>query len=441
MGTGISAILAIDALALAAVLASAPAAFVWLDGSKPSPIAVGPTSPHAASPTPTAPAGSGAATPQPSQAAPTVTAVPTPRILYGDGTWDGLPPMPLALWGSADVVLDNGQVLVIGGASGPSSTSAVAAVEVFDPQSQRWAAAAPMLQARAYPAVALLPDGSVLVAGGSRNGVPLDSTERYFPDTGTWVSAGALSAPRTQASATTLLDGRVLILGGGSEASPGYRSTNAAELFDPATGKWTPTTPMSTARAFHTATLLPNGEVLVAGGASIYHGARGKVVATAEIYDPESATWHNAPNMSVARYHHTAAPLPDGRVLVAGGWALTTNSDKSLATAEIYDPAKNAWTRTGSMATGRARAVVTPLPDGRVLVATGVDPAYRAMATAEIWSASTGRWQLTGKLGTAVMWPAFALLLDGRVLIAGGALDAVAAHETSVAALYTPTSP
>ena len=432
-------ILAIDAMVLALLLATGPAAFVWLDGSRPSPlVAVATGSPK---PLPGGPVGTGTATQAPSPIVPSVTPAPTATITYGNGTWAPIPSMPRSLWGASAAVLADGRVLVVGGSAGPSSTSALDTVEVFDPASNSWAVAAPMLQERAYPAAATLADGSVLVVGGSRDCFPLDTAERYFPDTGTWVSAGVMSAPRTQATATVLLDGRVLVLGGGAQGSPGFASTNTAEIFDPATGTWTPTALMSTARASHTATLLSDGEVLVAGGASTYHGPKGTVVATAEIYDPKSATWHSAARMSLARYHHMAALLPDGRVLVAGGWALTTNSDKSLASAEIYNPATNRWTATGSMATGRARGSIAALPDGRVLIVDGVDPAYRVMATAEIWDSATGRWHLTGRLGTAVMWPALAVLQDGRVLLAGGALDAVAAHETSVSTIFTPPAP
>lgn len=438
---GVAAILAIDAVVLALVLATAPAAFVWLGSSRPSPLAVGSPG-QSASPSPgPSSAGAGGATATPSQPSPSPTPVPTAKIVYGDGTWAHLPAMPRSLWGAGDAVLADGRVLVVGGSSGPSSTRALATVEIFDPGSNAWSTAASMLQARAYPATVTLADGSVLVVGGSRGGVPLGSAERYFPDSGTWVSAGSMNAPRTQARATVMRDGRVLVTGGGTEGAPGYRSTAAAEIFDPATGTWTPTAPMLSARAFHTATLLPDGEVLVTGGASIYHGSRGKVASTAEIYDPKSATWRSAARMSVARYHHTAAPLADGRVLVAGGWALTTNSDPSLATAQIYDPIANTWTATGSMATGRARGRMAALPDGRVLVVAGVDPAYRVMATAEIWDPSSGRWQLTGRLGTAVMWPALAVLTDGRVLLAGGALDVAAAHATAASAIFTPPAP
>ena len=117
------AILAIDVLALAAVLATAPAAFVWLDGSRPSPLAVdssgsGSGSAHSPGPTPSV---SGVATQAPVQTARPATAVPTTKIVYGDGTWDSLPPMPRSLWGAASAVLADGRVLVIGGLSGPNS--------------------------------------------------------------------------------------------------------------------------------------------------------------------------------------------------------------------------------------------------------------------------------------------------------------------------------
>jgi hypothetical protein len=84
---------------------------------------------------------------------------------------------------------------------------------------------------------------------------------------------------------------------------------------------------------------------------------------------------------------------------------------------------------------------MTTLPDGRVLVVAGVDPAYHVTATAEIWDSSSGKWQLTGRLATAVMWPALALLHDGRVLLAGGALDVGASHATSASAIFAPPAP
>jgi len=441
---GIGLVLAIDAVALAAVLATAPAAFLWLGGSRPSPLAVGSAraSGSGAVASPAATLGPGAASSVPSGAGASPTEPrPTQTLTYGNGTWSRIPALPQPLWGAGSALLGDGRVLVVGGSSGPVSSTAVATVEIFDPKVNSWAAATPMLQARAYPATVTLRDGSVLVVGGSRDGLPLDSAERYFPDSVSWVSAGTMNVPRTQGTATVLKDGRVLVVGGGSDASPASLSTRTAEIFDPATGNWTPTASMAFSRALHTATLLADGEVLVTGGASTYHGSKGTVRATAEIYDPRTATWRAAGAISVPRYHHTAALLRDGRVLIAGGWSFTTNSDPSLATAEIYDPAADTWTATGSMAVGRARASMTALLDGRVLVVGGVDPVYRVMATAEIYDPVTGRWQSTGRLASAVMWPAIAVLRDGRVVVAGGALEALAGHVTAVCAIYAPPAP
>ena len=441
---GIGLVLAIDAAALAVVLATAPAAYIWLNGSRPSPLAVSSAgaSGSGAVASPAAAGSPGAASPSPSRAGATpAESGPAQTLTYGDGTWSRIPALPQPLWGAGSTLLGDGRLLVVGGSTGPVSSTAVATAEIFDPNANSWSVATPMLQARAYPATVTLPDGSVLVVGGSRDGLPLDSAERYFPDSVSWVSAGTMNVPRTHATATVLQDGRVLVVGGGSDASSAFKSTNTAEIFDPATGNWALTASMASSRALHTATLLADGKVLVTGGASTYHGSKGTVRATAEIYDPKTASWRAAAPLSVPRYHHTAVLLSDGRVLIAGGWSFTTNSDPSLATAEIYDPATDTWTATGSMAVGRARARMAALRDGRVLVVGGVDPAYQVMATAEIYDPATGHWKSTGRLATAVMWPAVAVLRDGRVVVAGGALDALAGHVTAVCAIYAPPAP
>ena len=437
---GPSAILALDAIVLAVVLATAPAAFIWLGGSAPAAVAFASPQPSAsieAAPSPT----TASAVPTATPATPAASSVSPTAVVDRLGAWSLLVPLPVPLWGPGVALLTDGRMLVIGGVSGSSSFNALSDVEAFDPRLGSWAAVEPMLVARAYPTTAVLPDGSVLVAGGSRNGLPLAGAERYVPGTGTWVSAGTMNVPRSHATATVLQDGRVLVTGGGWQGSPGYASTATAEIFDPATNAWTATAPMTHARAWHTATLLPDGSVLVVGGADTYHGTKGKVTATAETYDPVSATWRPAKSMSVARYHQTAAPLPDGRVLVAGGWALTSNSDRSLASAAIYDPASDTWTATGAMAAGRASASMVVLPDGRALVVGGVDPAYRVMATTEIFDVETGRWRTTGRLGTPVMMPALAVLEDGRVVLAGGALDTNASRPTSIATIFLPPKP
>lgn len=444
--SGIGAILMIDALALLLVVASGPAAYLWLDQSHPSPIsgtAAGQTLPGPSATTGASPGGGGSAPgaslPPGSSAAP--SAGQSPKLAYGNGTWTGTDPLPAARWATASVPLHDGRVMVVGGATGTSSFDAVASAAIFDPSTGHWTAVTDMLQPRAYAMAVTLADGSVLVAGGSRNGQPLDTAELYNPDNGTWAAAGRLNLPRTQGTLTLLGDGRVLAAGGGIEGAPGWSSTASAEIFDPKLGTWTIVPPMSVARARHTATLLANGEVLVAGGATTYHGETGSVTATAEIFDPRANSWRAAAPMSKPRYVDGAVLLNDGRVLVAGGWYSTSNSDPSHDTAETYDPATNRWAATGSMTSGRAEYGLVRLPDGRVLAAGGIDPAYRVQATSELFDAATGLWHATGSLAVATMWPAAQVLPDGRVLVAGGGLDALADHVTAACETYAPQSP
>src|SRR6266550_3634306 len=119
---------------------------------------------------------------------------------------------------------------------------------------------------------------------------------------------------------------------------------------------------LNTARDNHTATLLPNGKVLVAGGA----GNISNFLNSAELYDPASGSWTATGSLNTARYSHTATLLPNGKVLVAGGF-----NGSFLTSAELYDPASGSWTATGSLNTGRDFHTATLLPNGKVLVAGG----------------------------------------------------------------------
>jgi Galactose oxidase, central domain len=131
----------------------------------------------------------------------------------------------------------------------------------------------------------------------------------------------------------------------------------------PAPGKWRATGELVTARAYHTATLLLNGQVLVTGGV----GEDGlTALASAELYDPATGVWTETGSMANARYYHTMTLLPNGQVLVAGGF-----DDHGAASAELYDPATGLWTETGSLTTGRILHTATLLPNGKVLVAGG----------------------------------------------------------------------
>jgi hypothetical protein len=174
-----------------------------------------------------------------------------------------------------------------------------------------------------------------------------------------------------------LLNGKVLVAGGDSGSyGPGGVPTSA-ELYDPASGTWMATGSLANGRYSHTATLLSNGKVLVAGG----YGSSS--TTSAELYDPSSGTWTATGSLATARSLHTATPLPTGKVLVAGGYG----SSSDLATAELYDPASGNWTATGTLRAARQDHTATLLPNGKVLVAAGSDGGS-FLASAELYEQS-----------------------------------------------------
>lgn len=276
-----------------------------------------------------------------------------------------------------------------------------------------WIQTAPMRTQRdpesTAAAAALLTDGRVLFVGGVGKDAQPAPAELFDPSTNTFqTTAGQMTGGTDPVSATTLRGGRVLVVGGAT-----------AEVFDPATGTFSPTGPMDTPRFFHTATLLADGRVLVVGGDSL-EGPR-NAMALAEVYDPVAGTWSKAGAMSEPRQEHTATLLPDGRVLVTGG-DNSIGSGGALATAELFDPATGTFSPAASMNVGRAAHTATLLADGRVLVASGVvdGDAPGRHASAELFDPRTGRFSITGSLVTERYGHSAMLLSDGRVLMAGG---------------------
>lgn len=215
--------------------------------------------------------------------------------------------------------------------------------------------------------------------------------------------AGSMSTTRESASATLLPNGKVLIAGG-------YNSLplQTAELYDPATGTFTATGNMVTARVSHTATLLANGKVLVAGGSD---GVSTRL-SSAELYDPVSGTFTATGSMTATRDQHTATLLSNGKLLIAGGF----DGTNALSTAELYDPATNTFTATGNMRAARDNQTATLLPSGKVLIAGG---AYSR--SAELYDPATSTFALSsGGMSNGRSFHTATLLPTGKVLIAGG---------------------
>jgi Galactose oxidase, central domain len=221
----------------------------------------------------------------------------------------------------------------------------------------------------------------------------------------TWTATGSLATGRADHTATLLPNGKVLVAGGYNGSA-----LASAELYDPASGTWTATGSLATGRAHHTATLLPNGKVLVAGG----EDSSSNPFASAELYDPASGTWTATGSLATGRSLHTATLLPNGNVLVAGGF---DSSFTGLASAELYDPASGTWSATGSLSTARLQHTATLLPNGQVLVAGGTGG---PIASAELYDPASGTWSATGSLATGRFNHTATLLPDGQVLVAGG---------------------
>jgi WD40 repeat protein len=254
----------------------------------------------------------------------------------------------------------------------------------------------------------LLLDGRVLIVG---NGAT--SPELYDPKTGTFSRTGEAVRDGNFGSATRLADGRVLFVGGSNEGTV----LASAQVFDPATGKFSPTGSLITGRVGHTATLLADGRVLIAGGSTwaSHPGTATAMLASAELYDPKTGKFSPTGSMTTGRDAASATLLSDGRVLIAGGG---DEGNAPVASAELYDPKTGKFSPTGSMLIAQYGQVATLLPDGRVLIAGGND-GQRSVYSLEVYDPKTGTFSATGPPGQNVFGTP-ALLHDGRVLFVGG---------------------
>jgi hypothetical protein len=278
-------------------------------------------------------------------------------------------------------LLSTGEVLLAGGfGDGFDCLGAGAGnvAELYDPVAGLFNQTGNMVALRGGQTATLLTNGKVLVAGGADQdptGTGSASAELYDPSTGTFTQTGSMAVGRFRHTATLLQNGEVLIIGGVLLSSSNPTST--AEVYDPGTGSFTLTGAMTTAREEHTATLLNDGKVLIVGGASsVTDSGDLRLTATAEVYDPSTGSFSVSGSMTRARSLHTATLLPSGKVLIAGG-----GDDNS--TAELYDPAIGSFSITGGMEVGRSGHSATLLPNGSVLVVGG--GSLVGIATAELY--------------------------------------------------------
>ncbi|MGH8225564.1 MAG: kelch repeat-containing protein [Gammaproteobacteria bacterium] len=312
--------------------------------------------------------------------------------------------------------------------------------EVYEPSTQGFTTTiGEMVSPRASQTETPFPDGKVLIAGGdtlSDGYSPTVTAELFDPSSGSFTATGSMSVARSDAAAVLLPSGLVLVAGGESFGSDNSQIVTAsADLYNSATGSFTPTGDMTAARFQTTATLLADGRVLIAGGV----GDDGTPLSSAEIYDPDTGVFTALSDMTTARAGAAAARLPNGEVLIAGGYSST----QYLSSAELFNPATGKFTATGSMANAASGLTATALGDGEVLVTGGFNASNEALSSAELYDPDSAAFGATlAPMSTPRAGQTATLMTfgpqKGEVLIAGGTDNN--GNELASAELFDPTS-
>ncbi|MDE2314199.1 MAG: fibronectin type III domain-containing protein, partial [Elusimicrobia bacterium] len=271
-----------------------------------------------------------------------------------------------------------------------------------------------MTAARDFQTATLLVNGNVLAAGGFTTNATSSGTtstaEIYHPAQGLWAPTSSMSTPRENATATLLPDGSVLVAGGYDSNTKQY--LNTAEIYYSTSATWSKlSNTMTAARAYDTATLLQNGTVLLVGGVN-----SGGAIKTAEIYNPATGSFSATGSLPQPLYHHSATLLPDGKVLIAGG---DTGAGETSA-AYLYNPGAGTFSVTGSLNVARFNHTATLLPNGQVVVAGGITASNTALNSVEIYSEETQSWTNLTTLTAARAYQAAILAPDGNVHVMGG---------------------
>lgn len=317
-------------------------------------------------------------------------------------------------------LLNDGQVLIVGGRSLSSLT---ASAELYDPVTGNFKLTGNLQETRVNHTATTLLNGTVAIAAGT-DGQLLSSIETYDPAQGTFSSQSVfMKAARSGHATTQFANGRVLLTGG---QDANFNVNSSAEIYDPAAGDFSLTNgPMNNGRYGHTATLLNNGNVLIVGGYSDPQGSN--LVTTAEIFSPASRTFTLTSSPSVPRAYHTATLLQNGMVLIAGG---QTTGQQVTASVELYDPGAGSFSLAGNMSAPRYNHTATLLNSGSVLIAEGISGAAggtgNEVGPDDLYDPGTGTFTQVGPPAEFFQNPVIpfdsVLLASGQVLVDEGTI-------------------
>lgn len=311
--------------------------------------------------------------------------------------------------------LPNGRVLAAGGADA-STTLDVS--ETLNPADRTWTTVARMKRARSHHTATLLPNGNVLAVGGftalGNSTGTTNHAEIFYPGPAAWVATAQMTSSRAYHATVLLPDGNPMVMGGFSNGS----YLDSTEVFYSTSHRWVAGPTMPEPRGQYTATLMRDGRVMVVGGLN----ASGGVLNTTRFFNPQTLVWSNGPNLNFGRHSHTATLLRDGRLVVIGG----NNGSGEVSLAEIYNPATNAWTRT--TATGndlgipRQNHTATLLPDGKVMIVGGFTALGGAMTWNEGFDVDFSSFQMQGQFTSSLKRGDHSTILmqDGFLLTVGG---------------------
>jgi Galactose oxidase, central domain/Kelch motif len=385
-----------------------------------------------------------------SSSSPTPTPTPAPNGSFAPAA--STPSMNMARQLATATLLPNSKVLIAGGVN--DSTGTLASIELYDSATNSFAPAASlpaMNEARTNATATLLPNGKVLIAGGGNSTTGLlNSVELYDLATNSFAPAASLptmNQGRLGAVALPLFNGKVLIAGGTNNNGV---SLKTVELYDSATNSFAPAVSLPTMNELRdtpTGTLLPNGTVLIAGGLEGFLVQEPIISNSVDLYNPATNSFAPAaslPTMNTSRLSATATLLPSGQVLIAGGETPTIGLGFAvivLASVDLYDPVTNSFAPAASlptMNTSRQSAAATLLNNGKVLIAGGENNSNQVLANVDLYDGASNSFVPAAALPTMnqARFNATATLLpNGKVLIAGGEIS----NETlSSTELYTP---